>query len=85
MGGGGKGPEAGGRGLAPAARGYRYLHVYFQSVGCSEEGGAHGAGSLYPVVCVLGVRVRRGRARAQAPVVRPKQESALKVAEAAHL
>lgn len=36
-------------------------------------------------LCVLGVRVGRGRARAQAPVVRPKQESALKVAEAAHL
>ena len=85
MGGGGKGPEAGGGGLAPAARGYRYLHVYFQSVGCSGEGGAHGAGSLYPVVCVLGVRVGQGRARAQAPVVRPKQESALKVAEVAHL
>ena len=48
-------------------------------------GWAHGAGSLYPVVCVLGVRVGQGRARAQAPVVRPKQESALKVAEVAHL
>ena len=65
-----------GEGLRPAAKGCLYISAYFQGVVCSGEVGERGAGSLHPVVCMLGWAEREGTSPA-----RPRQESVLKAAK----